>query len=328
MNGPRALTAALIGLGNIAWRYDGGRVAPGAPALTHASVYDRSPRTTLTIGMSPDTGERRAAREALGIDTTDSLPDLLAARPDVVSICSPSALHAEHLRACLDAGVPMIWLEKPAATRLTDLDAVIAASTGASVVAVNFQRRYQPAYRVLRDLCTSGELGRCHHIQAVYSRGLETNGSHMVDQVLFLAGDGRPFTLDWVGPTGGPDNPGFAMTFDGGLTAVVTGLDLPYHCIDIAAVFDGGRVSLLYGGLTAVFERRVEQELFPGFHRLRPEPDPRFPGDCDIGGSMAAALDDLIAAHETGRDAASSLTTARAGQALMQAVWERLGGQP
>lgn len=320
------MKAALIGLGDIAWRYDGGRAGPNAAALTHASVYDRDPRTTLTVGLSPDADERAAVEAALGIQTTDSLSALLETRPDIVSICSPSALHAEHLRACIAAGVPMVWLEKPPATTLADLDAVIAANTGATTVVVNFQRRYQAPYMALRDLCRSGELGRCRHIQASYSRGLETNGSHMVDQVLFLAGDGRPVSLDWAWPTGGPDNPGFALTFDDGPSAIVTGLDLPYHCIDIAAVFDGGRVSVLHGGLTAVLERRVEHELFPGFHRLRPASDPRFPATCDLGGAMTAALDDLIAAHESGQDARSSLTTARTGQALIQAVRDRLGG--
>lgn len=315
-------TAALIGLGNIAWRYDGGRATAATPGLTHASVYDQDPRTRLIAGFSPDAGERDEAQDRLGIQTLDSLDALLALRPDIVSVCSPSPLHAGHLRACFAAGVPMVWLEKPATTDLGDLDALIAQRPGTTVL-VNFQRRYLAPYRNLVTLARTSGLGVCRHIQASYSRGLVVNGSHIVDQVLAIAGDNETFSLDWVARGGPADQPSFGLTFANGLTVAVTGIDLPYHCIDISAVFDEGRVSILHGGVTAVLERRVEHESFPGFYRLSPTPDPRFPARCSIADGMPQALNDLIAAHTEGRDPHSSLRTARLGQALVEAVLTR-----
>ncbi len=318
--------AVLCGLGNIAWRFDR-HLRKSGTALSHADAYRRQPRTLLSAGFSPDKEDREAFSRELGLAAYQSLEELLAnEKPDIVSICSPSGAHYEQVMTCLSHGVPMIWLEKPPALTLTEVDGLLASAAAAgSTVAVNYQRRYLPIYQAFRNRFLTRELGRCRRITATYSRGLETNGSHILDMLFFVAGDGGGHRMQWVSNAGDSDNPSFGLTI-GGIEAVVTGADLPYHDIDIAITCDGGRFSVLHGGMTARVEERVEHELFPGFHRLRELEDRDFSRLAGLGGGMENALADLLEAHDGGRAPISGLYSSRKTMALVGEVRRRQSG--
>jgi predicted dehydrogenase len=313
--------AALVGLGNIAWRFDQHQGA-GHSSLSHAGAYVQNSRTVLIGGCSPDARDRAAFQHAFGVPAYTCLSDLLAHEsPDIVSIASPAPLHYAQTMACLEHKVPMIWLEKPAASSLHELDRLLqTTSQTQSTVMVNFQRRYCTAYRHLRRVYTEQRLGACRLIQVNYSRGLEANGAHLVDMLFFMTGDHAPWHLEWVSTD--EENPCFSLVLTTGLRVMVSGLSLPYHCIDMTLTCDQGRVSLLHGGMTAVVEERVEHECFPGFYRLRHTGDELL-GARGLDGSMEAALDDLLDAFEQRREPVSNLNTARASLALIEEVRAR-----
>lgn len=321
----RAYRAALVGLGNIAWRFDRGQ-GSGQGGLSHASAYTRNSRTLLVAGCSPDAGDRTAFKKAFGVSVYASLSDLLEHEsPDIVSICSPSPWHVSQTLTCLKNKVPMIWLEKPAAGSLQELDQLLEINGQVrSTVVVNFQRRYCPAYQNLRRVYAEQRLGTCGLIQLTYSRGLEVNGVHILDMLFFVTGDQEPWQLEWASAGGEGKNPCFVLLLAKGPRVMISGLSLPYHCIDIALTCDQGRVSMLHGGMTPVVEERVEHELFPGFYRLRYIGD-EILGGGGLAGSMEAALDDLLDSFEQNREPASNLKTARASLALIEAVRARQG---
>jgi predicted dehydrogenase len=317
--------AALVGLGNIAWRFDRGQgSSPGS--LSHAGAYIRNNRTLLVSGCSPHEADRSAFQKAFVVPVYASLSDLLTHEsPDIVSIASPSPLHFSQTLACLEKQVPMIWLEKPAAASLQELDRLLdISSQGHSTVVVNFQRRYCPAYQHLRRVYQEQRLGTCELIQLNYSRGLEVNGAHILDMLFFVTGAQVQWRLDWVSADGDGDNPCFALRLATGPRVIVSGLSLPYHCIDMTLTCEQGRASMLHGGMTAVVEERVEHELFPGFYRLRHSGDDLL-GAGGLEGSMEAALDDLLDAFEQHRAPVSHLHAARASLALIEAVRARQG---
>jgi predicted dehydrogenase len=321
----RAYRAAIVGLGNIAWRFDRSQISrPGS--LSHAGAYVRNNRTIIGGGYSPDKGDRNAFQKAFGVPVYASLADLLDQEsPDIVSISSPAPWHFSQTLACLKKKVPMIWLEKPAAGSLQELDQLLEVSgQGRSTVMVNFQRRYCPAYQNLRRVYQEQHLGTCGLIQLTYSRGLEVNGSHILDMLFFVTGDQAQWHLEWASAHGDRENPCFSLLLANGPRVMVAGLSLPYHCIDMALTCDQGRVSILHGGMTAVVEVRVEHELFPGFYRLRHTGD-EILGVSGLNGSMEAALDDLLDAFEQQREPASNLKTARASLALIEEVRARQG---
>ena len=86
----------------------------------------------------------------------------LVGAPDVdaVIVASWGPSHEEYVLACLAAGKP-VFCEKPLATSQDAcrriLDAEVAV--GRRLVQVGFMRRYDPAYRAMKDVVTSGDIG-------------------------------------------------------------------------------------------------------------------------------------------------------------------------
>ncbi|MDU0345290.1 Gfo/Idh/MocA family oxidoreductase [Microbacterium sp. KSW2-29] len=121
---------------------------PGVAAL-HAPTLARTGDDFRLVHVS-DAGSGRAARIAERFDARASTGiDALLADPevDVVAICSPPALHAEHVRASLAAGRRAIFCEKPLADTAEEADRLVAecAAVGALLV-VGTNHLFDPAW--------------------------------------------------------------------------------------------------------------------------------------------------------------------------------------
>ncbi len=83
-----------------------------------------------------------------------------SARADAAVIASPSALHAEHARRALDAGLA-VMVEKPLAVSVVEGLRVLESAEKANrpiMVAENY--RYWPAEQTVRELIREGRIGR------------------------------------------------------------------------------------------------------------------------------------------------------------------------
>jgi predicted dehydrogenase len=313
--------AALVGLGNIAWRFDHKKDGAGI-GLTHASTYMQHDRVEIVGGCSPEAEDRKSFAKVYKVQTFTTLEEMLpAVKPDIVSICTPAEHHYDQVMYCLQHSIPMIWLEKPPATSLADLDNLIQENgppQGKSKILVNYQRRFSESYIRLRSLYQDQTLGACRLIQINYSRGLENNGSHLLDILFFIVGLESECRLAWVSDSR-LASPSFALTFQNSFSVFVSGAELPYHNIDIMLTFDWGRASVLYGGMVQRLESKIENDLFPGFYRLAESKMVNTDGT-EIKSSMAGALNDLIGAYEDNRQPRSSLITARRTQQLMEEI--------
>lgn len=323
------LRAAIIGLGNIAWKYDAG--SEGS-TLTHRSAYRADARVELVAGYDPEAAARDVFTRDTGTHAFDSIEAILALHPDLVSICSPNRWHASHLRACLEARVPMIWLEKPVtddAAEARDL-LRLQQDLSSSTVLVGFQRRYQPVYQRLMAAMSDQSMGKCAGISITYSRGLETNGVHMMDLLYQLMGEtGRGELLGVSPATGKMASPSFLVRFANGVTCNVTGLEIDYHSIDIAVHFERGRASVIHGGATELREQVIENPLYPGYYRLAQDLGTTSTSaelEKEAQAVFPAMLDDLIQAHASGRNPISSLATALASQELVDRVLATTAG--
>ncbi len=137
----------LIGCGRIAPRHAQSLAAlPGATLTTVADcVPARAERFGKEYGAQP-LGDYRHL-----IDSRDV---------DVVTICTPSGLHAEMAIAAMQAGKHVL-VEKPIALSLEDADRMLAtaAATGRKLGVV-LQNRYNPPMQRLREALDAGRLGR------------------------------------------------------------------------------------------------------------------------------------------------------------------------
>ncbi|RPI72848.1 MAG: gfo/Idh/MocA family oxidoreductase [Desulfobacteraceae bacterium] len=319
--------AAIVGLGNIAWRFDCHK-----PDLytsrTHASSYMNNHRINLIGGCSPNEADRKEFEEFFRVPSFPEFEELIeSVKPDVVSICSPPENHFKQVKYCLANGIPMIWLEKPPALSLQELDNLIEEQSkhrNRSTILVNYQRRYSDPYFELKSLYENGLFGKCVMIQINYSRGLETNGSHVIDMLFYIVGNGLEYEVNQIMTFRETSSPSFSLAFKNGIEVMVSGMALPYHCIDIALIFESGRASILYGGATMMLEKKIENEEYPGFYRLKNEKITNFEQG-GFHGSMDRALSDLIECHEGKNFPVSNLMTARNAQSVMHQVREKQG---
>lgn len=210
-----AVTAAAGQGAGGAWRprrLRVGVVGGGFMSRVHTAAARAAGADVVTVASS--SAERAGiAADELGIPGCHATVADLVADPavDVVHVCSPNALHAEHALAALAAGKHVVC-EKPLATTPHEADALARAADEAGLVAaVPFVYRFHPMVREARARVASGEVGRVLSVRGSYlqdwllgaddvdwrvdadlggpSRAFADIGSHLVDLLEFVVGD-------------------------------------------------------------------------------------------------------------------------------------------
>ena len=163
------LRLGVVGYGNR------GVIAPRAAELDGDS-------TVVAVADPSPYGHERARRDfgdavVIG-DTVDTLVD---ARVDAAFVTSPDHLHAEHVVALLEAGIPT-FVDKPLATTLEDADRILdtAHRTGTRLY-VGHNMRLMPVFTTMRNLIQDGVIGE---VKAVWCRH-------------FIGDGGDRFFKDW-----------------------------------------------------------------------------------------------------------------------------------
>lgn len=125
------------------------------------ALRDLADRVEVAAAFAPSAARRRAAADAWGFPTVDSIDRLLADRStDVVMILAPPWTHAELVGRAAAAGKHVL-LEKPVDVDAERAAGIVAACDRAGVrLAVVLQHRFRPAALELARLAREGRLGR------------------------------------------------------------------------------------------------------------------------------------------------------------------------
>jgi predicted dehydrogenase len=195
-------------------------IGAGMAGRAHAAAYRIAPtlyESTLpdlrfvSIGdVSPELGSLAARR--FGYERNDISWQAIAEDPEinVVSVVVANFLHREMVEGLVVAGKHVLC-EKPLSDNLEDARAMAdLARSAKTVVRIGFTFRRAPGVAALRELVTSGTLGRVLHVDGRYwcdyasdpkgpiswrykgaagSGALADIGSHVAYLVEFLAGD-------------------------------------------------------------------------------------------------------------------------------------------
>ncbi|WP_219417565.1 Gfo/Idh/MocA family oxidoreductase [Pseudonocardia nigra] len=104
---------------------------------------------------------RAVADDLPGVTVHGSGEDLIAdPAVDAVVVTSWGPTHEAYVLACIAAG-KQVFCEKPLATTREACDRIVDAevAAGRRLVMVGFMRRYDPQYRAMKEIVTSGEIG-------------------------------------------------------------------------------------------------------------------------------------------------------------------------
>lgn len=188
---PTRYEVLIVGCGNIAGGFDMAR-APDLLPLSHAGAYTRHGGFRLRACVDPDASRRQAFAQHWGVDTHAADLGALSAAPgtfDVISICSPTALHHEHLAQALALRPRVIFCEKPLTSDVAAAAQLVrnCHAQGVALV-VNYSRRWDPAVAELARQLQDGRWGAVRSVVGHYNKGILNNGGHMVDLLLRLVG--------------------------------------------------------------------------------------------------------------------------------------------
>jgi predicted dehydrogenase len=153
-------------------------IGAGMAGRAHAAAYRIAPtlyRSTLPpvrlvsiADVSPEFGASAARR--FGYQRSDTSWQALAENPDihVVSVVVANHLHREIVEGLVATGKHVLC-EKPLSDTLEDARAMAELARNAdTVVRIGFTYRRAPGVAALRELVTSGTLGRVLHMDARY----------------------------------------------------------------------------------------------------------------------------------------------------------------
>lgn len=195
------LKFAIIGCGRIAQR--------------HAEHIKKQGRLVAVCDINRNAAEKLAAQH--GAIAYGSLDEMLEKekRLDVVAVCSPNGLHAEHTIKCLKAGFHVLC-EKPMAISVLDCGRMIDAAEKANRrLFIVKQNRYNPPVEAVKNLVESGALGDLFSVQLNcfwnrnndYYNGSDWKGtkkmdggtlytqfSHFIDLLYWIVGDVKNIT--------------------------------------------------------------------------------------------------------------------------------------
>lgn len=265
------LRAAVVGCGDVAGGYD--EHGRRGEVFTHAGAYRRhSRRVRLAACADPDAARRRAFQKAWNVPAGyDNVDAMLAAGPyDIVSVCSPDALHERHLNAILASGAARtIWTEKPLTTGLASARRLVLRARKAGVgLRLSNHRRWDPSHVSLARRLRAGLIGEIVGFHVSYVRGLVHIGCTAVDTLRMLLGE--PTRAQALPPFGRGTYPGdpstsFLLRF-GRASGVVHGVDaaLPAPGVfEIEIIGSRGRVRLLDNGRRLELRRAAGKTLGP-----------------------------------------------------------------
>jgi len=161
------LRAGIIGCGGITERRHGPMLASLSDRVTVTALADLAQERLDLIS-----GKLGVAAENLYTDWEEMLAN---EKLDLVHICTPHHLHEPQAVAAMESGAH-VFLEKPIATRLEEVDRMIAASerTGRKMT-VGHNQLFSAAHRAAMEQIQAGAIGS---VFLVRTEGL--SGSHVV----------------------------------------------------------------------------------------------------------------------------------------------------
>lgn len=267
----RVYKAALIGCGKIGSEFALDPRVRGT--YTHAGAFAGSPRTMLAAICDSDPQRLAACGDHWKVTQrfANAGEMLAAVRPDIVSICSPDATHAEMFELSLDNGVRAIIAEKPVAPDAEIAAALVAkASRLGVVVLVNYTRRYAAGHARVRDMISRGELGQIRAVTGYYTKGVKHNGTHWFDLARFLFGEVADVRAeDFLSDGSADPTLDVQLRFVNGARGTLLGCGPAFSIFEMDVIGTRGRVRIVDSGHTIERYDVADSPHYSGYTALR-----------------------------------------------------------
>ena len=120
----------------------------------------RSTNKTPLLNADFSVNEKDSIEEVYQIDIYDNIDEVLALKPDLAVISTPSSMHLEYAQLCASRGID-VFVEKPISNSLDGLQVLKDTVKSNNVaIQVGFQRRFHPHLSKVKEIIKSGQLGQ------------------------------------------------------------------------------------------------------------------------------------------------------------------------
>ena len=318
----------IVGCGNIAGGFDHERPDTDTP-FTHAGAYHRHGSFALAACVEPDTARRSAFMQRWQVARGfASMDEALAAglRPAVVSVCSPTPVHLADARAALRLAPRLLFCEKPLTPSLAETRMLVeeCAVCGVDLV-VHYTRRWDPSVLSLAQELRAGRWGAVRSASGCYSKGVNNNGSHMIDLLAMLLGELQILAVGHPRADFFADDPSIpALLLAGGEIPVTlnVGHACDYSLFELELVTEQAVIRMEEGGLSWRIRPADASPDFRGYRSLVSER--RQAGT--IGQATLAAVGEIDSILRKGGEASSTGVNALRAQAICEALRDRALG--
>ena len=171
----------------------------GAFHVETLSTRVRGARVSVVSDYFPDKASEVATQVGARV-VLDPIAAINDPEVDAVLIASPGAAHEAQVNACLDRGIPVLC-EKPLTTDVDSAFAIVKkeAALGRKLIQVGFMRRFDAEYVALKELVTSGGLGKVLMVHCTHRNpavGEHFNSEFMIRDSVVHEVDVARFLLD------------------------------------------------------------------------------------------------------------------------------------
>lgn len=241
--------------------------------MTHAGAFAQNGSVDLIGAYDPDPGQLSRFCQEWVAKPSASVDELLALRPDIVSICSPNETHFDLFQKVLAAAPKAIICEKPMAMELADARAMVEQAQG-SLLVVNYMRRWDSTLAAFKQRLSS-ELGKVQTGRVLYTKGVFHNASHGINLLQDWLGAVTDMRwvrrLEWQ-----PNDPGgdFVLRFANGAEIFFQWADAEmYSVFEMELLTEKARIILPGGGSSILVHKRVASAIVPGSNTLEENPE-------------------------------------------------------
>ena len=320
------LRAAIVGCGRMGSTIDDElpRWAPSTRPYAHAARYAAVADTVVVAACDADEAKLQAFGERWGVSALYADVDemMRQEQPDIVSICTHTAIRHEVALQVIAHGPKAIFLEKPLAETLRQCDDIIAGCRERGLVAaVNCSRRWEPSWTRARQLIGEGVIGQLLCVTAFCGGGLSHMGSHLLDLVRYLVDDAP---VAWVsghvpGLEGADDTRDLGglglIQFAGPIHATINMLDARAVGVDVTLIGAEGRLQISDNGN----QRRLWINTDAGLGR-RALAEVPFPEPYDLPDMGTMSVRDIVDCIRTGGKPRCAVEDGRAALELALAL--------
>ncbi len=152
-----------------------GVVGLGGMGLHHALDIAKFEFVKEVVGVDMKEDARKRA-EAKGIRAVASVDNLLAEKPFAVFVVTHPSAHAQVIRQCFDANIP-VFTEKPITVNAAESRALVALAEKKKLnFQVGFEIRYNGSFVCMKEVIDSGLIGKPLLMSLVQLSGAHSGG--------------------------------------------------------------------------------------------------------------------------------------------------------